>query len=147
MKSGQSENIPDGSVGDKRIKTMIVPVAAPGCGKTLLGLALCRLYGFGHTQSDDVTTKRTAAGFLKNIETLLKKEVVVYCDRSVGAGQARWPRPTLTISYQQPGTTTYQNITKSSRTSPSHCPTTKSTSDLSLLCGTSIRSRSTRLSA
>jgi tRNA ligase len=82
-KSGLSESGGGsrGGVGDKKIKTMIVPVAAPGCGKTLLGLGLSRLYGFGHTQSDDVTTKRTAAGFLKNIETLLKKEDVVYCDR------------------------------------------------------------------
>ncbi len=67
--------------GSKKVKTMIVPVAAPGCGKTLLGLTLSRLFGFAHTQSDDVTTKRTAAGFLKNIETLFKTNDVVYCDR------------------------------------------------------------------
>ncbi len=62
---------------------MIIPVAVPGCGKTLLGLALSKLYGFAHTQSDDVTTKRTAAGFMLNITNALKTSDVVYCDRWV----------------------------------------------------------------
>lgn len=66
----------------RKVKTMIVPVAVPGCGKTLLGVALARLFGFAHTQSDDVTTKKTAAGFLRNIQSLLKKHDVVYCDRN-----------------------------------------------------------------
>ncbi|WWD18570.1 hypothetical protein CI109_103023 [Kwoniella shandongensis] len=63
-------------------KWLLVPVAVPGCGKTLIGVALSKLFGFGHTQSDDVTTKRTAPTFLKNITALLKKEDVVYADRN-----------------------------------------------------------------
>lgn len=70
------------AIKTRKVKTMIIPVAVPGCGKTLLGVALARLFGFAHTQSDDVTTKKTAAGFLKNIQSLLKKHDVVYCDRN-----------------------------------------------------------------
>lgn len=66
----------------RKVKTMIIPVAVPGCGKTILGNSLAKLFGFAHTQSDDVTTKRTASGFLKNIQTLLKTNDVVYCDRN-----------------------------------------------------------------
>nr|XP_018262247.1 uncharacterized protein I303_05263 [Kwoniella dejecticola CBS 10117]OBR84405.1 hypothetical protein I303_05263 [Kwoniella dejecticola CBS 10117] len=63
-------------------KYLIIPIAVPGCGKTLIGVALSRLFGFGHTQSDDVTTKRTAPTFIKNITALLQKEDVVYADRN-----------------------------------------------------------------
>jgi len=47
----------------------------------MIGVALSRLFGFSHTQSDDVTTKRTAPAFLRNIVTLLKTNNVVYADR------------------------------------------------------------------
>ncbi|WRT67884.1 uncharacterized protein IL334_004858 [Kwoniella shivajii] len=63
-------------------KWLLVPIAVPGCGKTLLGVALSKLLGIGHTQSDDVTTKRTAPTFIKNITALLQKEDVVYADRN-----------------------------------------------------------------
>ncbi|WWC70864.1 uncharacterized protein I206_104816 [Kwoniella pini CBS 10737] len=63
-------------------KYLIVPIAVPGCGKTLMGVALSKLFGFGHTQSDDVTTKRTAPTFIKNITALLQKEDIVYADRN-----------------------------------------------------------------
>jgi tRNA ligase len=51
-------------------------------GKTLIGNALKHLFGFGHTQSDDVTSKKTAPTFLKNIAALLEKKDVVYADRN-----------------------------------------------------------------
>lgn len=51
-------------------------------GKTLIGLTLNDLFGFGHTQSDDVTTKKTAPTFLRNIASLLEKNDVVYADRN-----------------------------------------------------------------
>ncbi|KAF7325768.1 tRNA ligase [Mycena kentingensis (nom. inval.)] len=35
-------------------KTIIVPVAIPGCGKTAVSVALAHIFGFGHTQSDDI---------------------------------------------------------------------------------------------
>jgi tRNA ligase len=46
-----------------------------------MGVALSRLFAFGHTQSDDVTTKRSAPAFLRNIAALLKTNKVVYADR------------------------------------------------------------------
>ncbi|KAJ9106304.1 hypothetical protein QFC21_001449 [Naganishia friedmannii] len=67
---------------DAAKKAIIVPVAVPGCGKTILGVALGRLFGFAHTQNDDIKQKKTAATFLKNIVELLKKNDVVYCDRN-----------------------------------------------------------------
>ncbi|WVQ96418.1 hypothetical protein IAU59_003523 [Kwoniella sp. CBS 9459] len=63
-------------------KWLLVPMAVPGCGKTLIGVALSKLFGFGHTQSDDVTTKKTAPTFIKNITALLQKQDVVYADRN-----------------------------------------------------------------
>ena len=48
----------------------------------MIGLALNDLFGFGHTQSDDVTTKKTAPTFLRNIASLLDKKDVVYADRN-----------------------------------------------------------------
>ena len=65
-----------------RKKFILVPAAIPGCGKTLVGVALSELFQFGHTQSDDVTTKKTAPTFLKNIAALLGKVNVVYADRN-----------------------------------------------------------------
>ena len=74
-------------------KWLLVPVAVPGCGesvdsygaeftgKTLLGVALTKLFGVQHTQSDDIIAKRTAPTFIRNITTLLKTNDVVYADR------------------------------------------------------------------
>lgn len=50
-------------------------------GKTAIGLVLSRLFGFGHSQSDDVTTKKTASTFNKNVGDMLQTHDVVYADR------------------------------------------------------------------
>ncbi|EIW73483.1 hypothetical protein TREMEDRAFT_20952, partial [Tremella mesenterica DSM 1558] len=63
-------------------KWIIVPVAVPGCGKTMVGVALKEMFGFTHTQSDDVRSNKTAPTFLKNIADLLKTHDVVYADRN-----------------------------------------------------------------
>nr|GAT52938.1 RNA ligase [Mycena chlorophos] len=63
-------------------KTIIVPVAIPGCGKTAVAVALVHIFGFGHTQSDDVTAKKPAPVFLKNVAALLKKHDVVIADKN-----------------------------------------------------------------
>ncbi|EJT99576.1 hypothetical protein DACRYDRAFT_23672 [Dacryopinax primogenitus] len=64
-------------------KTIIVPVAIPGCGKTSVAIALKELFGIGHTQSDDVKTKKaTGPQFLKNITALLETNDVVFADRN-----------------------------------------------------------------
>lgn len=63
-------------------KTLLVPIAVPGCGKTALAVALCDLFAWAHTQSDDVQTKRTGPAFLKNVETELLAHDVVVADRN-----------------------------------------------------------------
>ena len=79
-------------------KTIIVPVAIPGCGayhvlsffsviliatagKTSIAVALVYLFGFGHTQSDDVHVKKAAPVFIKNVVNLLKTHDVVIADK------------------------------------------------------------------
>lgn len=80
-------------------RTIIVPVAIPGCGtlsffplsasqadvfdlgKTAVSVALKHLFGFGHTQSDDVHLKKAAPQFVKNVVALLKNNNVVIADK------------------------------------------------------------------
>ncbi|ODN95239.1 hypothetical protein L198_04627 [Cryptococcus wingfieldii CBS 7118] len=64
-------------------KWIIVPIAVPGCGKTFIGNALASIYGIGHTQSDDVTTKRSAPAFIQSITSLLLSSPsnIVFADR------------------------------------------------------------------
>ena len=50
-------------------------------GKTAASVALARLFGFGHTQSDDIKSKKTASTFQRNIVELLKTHDVVIADR------------------------------------------------------------------
>ena len=85
-------------------KTIIVPVAIPGCGafffsfsfrtfcvlifsfkigKTSVSLALAHIFGFGHTQSDDVHIKKPAPVFIKNVVDLLHKHDVVIADKYI----------------------------------------------------------------
>lgn len=52
-------------------------------GKTLVGIALKELFGFGHTQSDNIKTKKTAPEFNRNIAAELKQHSFVYADRYV----------------------------------------------------------------
>ncbi|KDN51409.1 hypothetical protein K437DRAFT_272911 [Tilletiaria anomala UBC 951] len=70
-------------------KTLIVPIAVPGCGKTVLAIALRELLAacvpaiiIGHTQSDDVKAKKTGPIFLQNIERELKANDFVIADRN-----------------------------------------------------------------
>ncbi|KIR29912.1 tRNA ligase [Cryptococcus deuterogattii 99/473] len=62
-------------------KWIVVPAAIPGCGKTLLGVTLSKIFGLAHTQSDDITTKRTAPTFIKNVTDLLVTNDIVFADR------------------------------------------------------------------
>ncbi|KAI0052022.1 hypothetical protein FA95DRAFT_112242 [Auriscalpium vulgare] len=63
-------------------KTVIVPIAIPGVGKTSVAVALASLFGFGHTQSDDVKVKKAAPVFVKNVQKLLNNHDVVIADRN-----------------------------------------------------------------
>ncbi|GAA5900734.1 tRNA ligase [Sporobolomyces salmoneus] len=68
--------------GRKFDKTLIVPIAIQGCGKTALGLELSKLFGFGHVQSDDFLVKKPTPHFLKKIKELLKTHSVVFADKN-----------------------------------------------------------------
>ncbi|GAA5899650.1 hypothetical protein JCM8208_000617 [Rhodotorula glutinis] len=63
-------------------KTLIVPVAIQGCGKTALGLELSHLFGWGHVQSDDFLQKKPAPHFLRAVKDNLSKHDVVYADKN-----------------------------------------------------------------
>ncbi|GAA6023899.1 hypothetical protein JCM11491_002687 [Sporobolomyces phaffii] len=63
-------------------KTIIVPVAIQGCGKTAIGLELHHLFGFAHVQSDDFLVKKPTPHFLRKIRELLKDHDVVYADKN-----------------------------------------------------------------
>ncbi|KAF8754605.1 RNA ligase [Rhizoctonia solani] len=63
-------------------KTILVPVAIPGSGKTAVAVALQHIYGFGHTQSDDVKQKKTGPQFVKNVLELFRNHDVVFADRN-----------------------------------------------------------------
>lgn len=50
-------------------------------GKTTVAIALAHLFGFGHTQSDDVHVKKAAPMFIKNVKKLLETHDVVIADK------------------------------------------------------------------
>lgn len=46
-----------------------------------MSLALAHLFGWGHTQSDDVQAKKAGPVFVKNVVSLLHDHDVVIADR------------------------------------------------------------------
>ena len=46
-----------------------------------MAVALAHIFGFGHTQSDDVKAKKAAPIFLKNVVSLLETHDVVIADK------------------------------------------------------------------
>ncbi|SOV07220.1 related to TRL1 - tRNA ligase [Ustilago sp. UG-2017a] len=69
--SSSSANPAEGVKEDERpyTQTVLAPIAVPGCGKTILALALGELFGVGMVQSDDFKAKK---GFLTAIEKDLR---------------------------------------------------------------------------
>ncbi|TFK17845.1 hypothetical protein FA15DRAFT_710412 [Coprinopsis marcescibilis] len=83
-------------------KTVIVPVAVPGCGKTTVSLALAKLFGFGHSQSDNVQGKKAAVTFVKNVVGLLKTHDVVIADKNNHLRQHRTALREATSNFSPP---------------------------------------------
>ncbi|KAK3672530.1 tRNA ligase [Recurvomyces mirabilis] len=54
----QEEQEGDVENDNVRNNVILVPVATIGCGKTTVALALCRLFGWGHVQNDNITVKK-----------------------------------------------------------------------------------------
>ena len=51
-------------------------------GKTTIAVALAHLFGFAHTQSDNVRAKKTADAFHRNVAQLSESHAVVIADRN-----------------------------------------------------------------
>ncbi|GAA5955304.1 hypothetical protein JCM21900_003039 [Sporobolomyces salmonicolor] len=80
---GQQEKVDEEERKNMKFdKTLIVPVAVQGCGKTALGLELSHLFGWGHVQSDDFLVKKPAPHFLKAVKDLLNHGDVVFADKN-----------------------------------------------------------------
>ncbi|KAJ2925172.1 hypothetical protein H1R20_g11912, partial [Candolleomyces eurysporus] len=88
-------------MGDTREfgKTVIAPVAIPGC-------ALAYLFGWGHTQSDNIQVKKAAPMFIKNVVNLVHDYDVVIADKnnhlkqhrqSLRSALAEFPQSSLPI--------------------------------------------------
>ncbi|KAF9155238.1 hypothetical protein BG015_010542 [Linnemannia schmuckeri] len=72
------------STQDDFQRTVIIPIATIGCGKTTVSVALSRLFGWGHISSDDFHHYRKTAGqqFMKAVVRTLKDHTVVIADRN-----------------------------------------------------------------
>ncbi|KAI1785087.1 RNA ligase-domain-containing protein [Ganoderma leucocontextum] len=86
---GKAEEVPAKTTSRKGVavdftkgKVIIVPVAIPGVGKTSVAVGLQHLFGFGHVQSDDITAKKAAPVFIKNVTQALKRHDVVIADKN-----------------------------------------------------------------
>ncbi|KAJ7190776.1 RNA ligase-domain-containing protein [Mycena pura] len=80
-------------------KTVILPIAIPGCGKTAVAVALSHIFGFAHTQSDDVQSRKAAPLFIKNVTDLLKTHDVVIADKNNHLVQHRQALRDATASF------------------------------------------------
>ncbi|KXS10503.1 hypothetical protein M427DRAFT_139256 [Gonapodya prolifera JEL478] len=63
-------------------KTLLVPIATIGCGKTTLAIALTELFGFGHVQNDNITKKHPMKHFADAILTEFPDHDVVIADKN-----------------------------------------------------------------
>ncbi|KAI8602501.1 RNA ligase-domain-containing protein [Dissophora ornata] len=65
-------------------RTVLIPIATIGCGKTTVSVALAKLFGWAHVSSDDFNHMRKNPGqkFIKEIVDRLKKNMVVIADRN-----------------------------------------------------------------
>lgn len=79
-----SGSAPNASTQDDFQRTVIIPIATIGCGKTTVSVALSKLFGWGHVSSDDFHHYRKTAGqnFMKAIVKTLKDHTVVIADRN-----------------------------------------------------------------
>ena len=76
----------EGEDGDKAAVTknlVLVPVASIGCGKTTIAIALAKLFGWGHVQNDNITTKSNRPKqFAAQVSSALIVHPAVIADRN-----------------------------------------------------------------
>ncbi|KAJ2387411.1 trna ligase [Coemansia sp. RSA 2603] len=64
-------------------KLLLVPVGTIGCGKTTMGHALSKLFGFAHVQNDNIGTKKREKNlFNKEVIETLDVNDLVFADRN-----------------------------------------------------------------
>ncbi|TKY85258.1 hypothetical protein EX895_006338 [Sporisorium graminicola] len=85
-------------------KTVLAPIAVPGCGKTVLAVALAELFSVGHVQSDDFKKKQ---GFLSAVEKDLRTNAaqsnyVLFADKNNHLFQHRDDLIDLTARLSRP---------------------------------------------
>ncbi|GLA65385.1 hypothetical protein AtubIFM54640_007137 [Aspergillus tubingensis] len=69
--------------GDVTHDVILVPIASLGCGKTTVALALCKLFGWGQVQNDNIPKqKNKPKKFSLDITNLLAQHPVVIADRN-----------------------------------------------------------------
>lgn len=71
-----------GSSNDVKDNVVLVPVATIGCGKTTVGLALCKLFGWGQIQNDNITKKPKPIAFARGVCDGLAEYPVMVADRN-----------------------------------------------------------------
>ncbi|KAF9963512.1 hypothetical protein BGZ65_002753 [Modicella reniformis] len=65
-------------------RTVLIPIATIGCGKTTVSVALSKLFGWAHVSSDDFHHLRKNSGqkFIQEIVNQLQDNLVVIADRN-----------------------------------------------------------------
>jgi tRNA ligase len=77
------EELADGEGAPVTKNVVLVPVATIGCGKTTVAIALCKLFGWGHFQNDNIQgPKARAARFAQAVVNELAGHPVVIADRN-----------------------------------------------------------------
>ncbi|KAG0301216.1 hypothetical protein BGZ98_008538 [Dissophora globulifera] len=64
-------------------RTVLIPIATIGCGKTTVSVALSKLFGWTHVSSDDFNhMKKSGQRFIDEVVQQLKDNMVVIADRN-----------------------------------------------------------------
>lgn len=86
MKGADAANLEalhgDGVAAEVTRDIILVPIATIGCGKTTIGLALAKLFGWGHIQNDNITGPKRPPRFTKAVLDQLDDFPAVFADRN-----------------------------------------------------------------
>jgi tRNA ligase len=83
MKGSDAANLEDISGSSSVTRDIIlVPIATIGCGKTTIGVALSKLFGWGHIQNDNITGPKRPPRFTKALLDQLEEFSAVFADRN-----------------------------------------------------------------
>uniref|UniRef100_UPI00406D52A7 tRNA ligase n=1 Tax=Thermochaetoides thermophila TaxID=209285 RepID=UPI00406D52A7 len=89
MKGTDAANLEDDGAASVTRDIILVPIATIGCGKTTLGVALTKLFGWGHIQNDNITGSKRPPRFTKAVLDELNEHPAVFADRNNSMRQER----------------------------------------------------------